>query len=309
MGLLDGLKSENPEKEFGAHLVQLVEMALADKILTSSEKSMLLGVAKQRGVDIKKFEKWVKTLMSERGVKELQDGNIPLKKYSEATKMTAELKSLIDMALADGYLSDEERAMILKEASKLGLNMQAFEAGLNAIFMTGNVKKVIDAKYPTEIVRRLVDTEDLPDGKVADIYEEIMVAYRPNTNRGKEGQIRKTTTKKKLRVVREKDTVAGVVDFLCSVDFTIVISALTVVQVFSPAVGGMAISLVTTLKKSVDSYKTSGNKNNPAQFFAAIGKEVPIEKCLETLPGVKSYLGGHGDKIVNCLVMAQKMIK
>ncbi|MDE6418854.1 MAG: hypothetical protein K2K49_06570, partial [Duncaniella sp.] len=30
-----------PDKEFGVHLVQLVEMALADAVLTSSERSML----------------------------------------------------------------------------------------------------------------------------------------------------------------------------------------------------------------------------------------------------------------------------
>ena len=123
MGLFDnikGLTSINHEKEFGTHLMQLTEMALADKILTTSERTMLRNLASARKVDMKRFDEYVNSLIEKRGIKQINDGNLPLKKYSTAIPMANDLKNLIDMALADGYLSDEERKMILQEAKKLG---------------------------------------------------------------------------------------------------------------------------------------------------------------------------------------------
>lgn len=162
-----------PEKEFGVQLVQLVEIALADKILTTSERAVLRDLALSKGVDLDRFEIYVDMLKEKRGVKEVNDGIIPLKKYNQPTRIASELKAMIDMALADGYLSDEERKIILNEAAKLGVNLPAFENGLNAIFMTGRIKTVIDSKYPTTITRRLVNSEDIEDGKVVETYPSL----------------------------------------------------------------------------------------------------------------------------------------
>ncbi|MDE6370513.1 MAG: TerB family tellurite resistance protein, partial [Duncaniella sp.] len=144
-----------PEKEFGVQIVQLVEIALSDGILTSSERSMLRELALAKGVDIDRFEAYVDSQKEKRGATECEDGVIPLKKYNQSTAISSELKTMVDMALADGYLSDEERKIILNEASKLGGNIAAFEAGLNAIFMSGDIKQLINEKYPTSVVKRL----------------------------------------------------------------------------------------------------------------------------------------------------------
>ncbi len=298
-----------PEKEFGVQLVQLVEIALADKILTTSERAILRELALSKGVDLDRFEAYVDMLKEKRGVKEVNDGIIPLKKYNQPTRIASELKAMIDMALADGYLSDEERKIILNEATKLGVNLPAFENGLNAIFMTGRIKTVIDSKYPTTITRRLVNSEDIEDGKVVETYEEITTAFRPNTNRGKENELVKTTTKKIVKITRKKEMIEDVINFLCSVDYSTVLTALSVVTVFSPVVGGAAVALVTTLKSSVDKFNRSGQKKEPKLFFDVVLSEVSVDKCVELLPGVQNYLGENGKRIVSGLMTAQKTYK
>lgn len=294
-----------PEKEFGVQLVQLVEVALADKILTTSERAVLRDLALTKGVDLERFEAYVDMLKEKRNVKEVDDGIIPLKKYNQPTAVAAELKAMIDMALADGYLSDEERKIILNEAAKLGVNLPAFENGLNAIFMTGRIKSIIDSKYPTTITKRFINSEDTADGKVVDTYEEITTVFRPNTNRGKENELIKTTTKKIIKVTRSKEMIEDVINFLCSVDYTMVLTALSVVTVFSPVVGGAAVALVSTLKGGVDKLNQSGQKKEPKLFFDVVFSEVS-DKCVELLPGVQNYLGENGGKIVSGLMTVQK---
>ncbi|MDE7461224.1 MAG: TerB family tellurite resistance protein [Paramuribaculum sp.] len=294
-----------PEKEFGVQLVQLVEVALADKILTTSERAVLRDIAISKGIDLDRFEAYVDMLKEKRGVKEVDDGIIPLKKYNQPTEVASELKTMIDMALADGYLSDEERKIILNEAAKLGVNLPVFENGLNAIFMTGRIKSVIDSKYPTTIIKRLVKSEDIADGKVVETYEEITTAFRPNTNRGKENELIKTTTKKIIKVTRKKEMIEDIIDFLCSVDYTMVLTALSVVTVFSPVVGGAAISLVSTLKGGVDRFNQSGQKKEPKLFFEVVFSEVS-DKGVALLPNVQNYLGENGGKLVSGLITAQK---
>ncbi len=295
-----------PDKEFGVHLVQLVEMALADAVLTSSERSMLRELALAKGVDIYRFEAYVDRLKEKRGVKEIEDGVIPLKKYNQPTAVTSTLKTMVDMALADGYLSDEERKLILNEASKFGVDLPAFEAGLNAMFMSGDIKKVIDEKFPTTIVKRLVSSEDKPDGKVVETYEEIRTEYRPNTNRGKEREVVKRSTKRIIKVTRDKEMIEDVIDFLCDVDYNLILSALTAVTVISPIAGGTAIALVSTLKGGVEKYKAAGFKRDPKKFCAVVMNEVSVESCLQVLPVAQKYLGDNGNRIINGLLMAHK---
>lgn len=295
-----------PEKEFGVQLVQLVEMALADAVLTSSERSMLRELALAKGVDIYRFEAYVDWLKEKRGVKEIEDGVIPLKKYNRPTAITSTLKTMVDMALADGYLSDEERKLILNEAAKLGVDLPTFEAGLNAMFMSGDIKKVIDEKFPTTIVKRLVGSEDMPNGKVQETYEEIRTEYRPNTNRGKEREVVKRSTKKIIKVTRDKEMIEDVIDFLCNVDYNLVLSALTAVTVISPIAGGTAIALVSTLKGGVEKYKDAGYKRDPKKFCAVVMSEVSVESCLQVLPVAQKYLGDNGNRIINGLLTAHK---
>lgn len=311
MGLFDnikGLTPIKPEKEFGTHLTQLTEMALADKILTSSERTMLRNFAAARKVDMKRFDEHVNSLIQKRGIKQVNDGNLPHKKYSTAIPMASDLKNLIDMALADGYLSDEERKMILQEAKKLGVNMQTFEAGLNAMFMTTEMKNIIDSKFPTTVSKRLVSSEEVAGGKIQDTYEEITLSCRPNTNRGKEGEILRTTTKQIIKVTREKDSMESVVDFLCTVDYPTVLCTLSVVSTFNPIIGGAVTILVTTLQRGVENYKKSEQKD-PKQFFKMVISEVPIEECVSALPFIQKYMGKHGAKIVSCLTTAQQLHK
>lgn len=298
-----------PEKEFGVQLVQLVEVALSDKILTTSERAALRELAIAKGVDLNKFEAYINAQKEKRGVKEIEDGFIPLKKYNQPTKVTDTLKFMIDIALADGYLSDEERKLILNEASKLGVNLTTFEAGLNAMFMTGNIKKIIDAKYPTTVTKRLISSVDTPDGKVCDTYEELTIVSRPNTNRGKENQIIRTTTKKTIKVTRPKELIEEVVSFLCNVDYTVVLTALGVMTVFMPVAGGIAVALVTGLRNGVDKYNNSGNNREPKAFFNALISEVSIDKCVEVLPLAQKYLGDNGNKIVSGLMTIHNTYK
>ncbi len=240
--------------------MQLVEIALAGKVLTTSEKAYLRELALARGVDIDKFETYINALKNKRGITEIEDGIIPLKKYNQPTQVSSGLKAMIDMALADGYLDDAERKIILNEAAKLGVNIPVFESGLNAIFMTGSIKTIIDSKYPTTITRRFVKSKDTPEGKVTDTYEEISTAFRPNTNRGKENELIKATTRKIIKVTRQKEMIEDVIEFLCGIDYTMVISALAVVSVFSPFVGKITTTIVTTLKEGVEKYNQTDKK-------------------------------------------------
>lgn len=298
-----------PEKVFGVQLVQLVEVALADKVLTTSERAVLREMALAKGVDIDRFDAYIDALKEHRGITEISDGIIPLKKYNQPTQVASELKAMIDLALADGYLDDAERKLILAEAAKLGVNLPAFEAGLNAIFMTGQIKTVIDSKYPTTITKRFIKSEDIGDGKVKDTYEEVTTAFRPNTNRGKENELIKTTSKRIITITRKKEMIEDVVEFLCTVDYTMVLSALAVVTVFSPLIGGTVTALVTALKGSVDKFNQSGAKREPKRFFEVVMSDVPLDKCVEVIPGVQKYLGDSGQKLVSGLLTAHQAYK
>lgn len=304
----DNIIPLQPEKEFGAQLMQLVDVALSDKILTTSERAMLHEIAITKNVNLDRFDAYLDMLKEKRGISEIVDGNVPLKKYNQPTGVAAELKTMIDMALADGYLSDEERGIILNEAAKLGVNIPAFEKGLNAIFMTGRIKEVINSKYPTTITKRLVKSEDIADGNVVETYEEITTTFRPNTNRGKTNEILKTTTKRIIKLTRKKETIEEVLDFLCKVDYNLVLSALSVVTIFNPAIGGIAIGLVTSLKGGVDKMNKTSQKKDLNLFIDVVFSSVS-EQCVEVLPQVQNYLGNNGDKIVSGIMTVHKAYK
>ncbi|MDE5749826.1 MAG: hypothetical protein K2H87_03555, partial [Duncaniella sp.] len=130
--------------------------------------------------------------------------------------------------------------------------------------------------------------------------------YRPNTNRGKEREVVKRSTKRIIKVTRDKEMIEDVIDFLCDVDYNLILSALTAVTVISPIAGGTAIALVSTLKGGVEKFKAAGFKRDPKKFCAVVMNEVSVESCLQVLPVAQKYLGDNGNKIINGLLMAHK---
>ncbi|MDE6371709.1 MAG: hypothetical protein K2K92_09515, partial [Duncaniella sp.] len=190
--------------------------------------------------------------------------------------------------------------------ANLGVTLAACAAGRNAIFMSGDIKQLINEKYPTSVVKRLVSSEDKPDGKVLETYEEIRTEFRPNTNRGKEKEIIKRTTKKIIKVTRDKEMIEDVIDFLCEVDYSLILTALTAVTVISPLVGGTAMALVSTLKGGVDKYNAAGYRRDPQKFFSVVMSEVSVESCLQVLPVAQKYLGENGNRIITGLLSAHK---
>lgn len=108
------------EKLYSKELEQLIDFALIDEVLTEDEKQFLFEKAKQENIDLKEFEAELQRRLDK----------IAAQKKTEVKLYSQELEQLIELALLDGVLTEQEKQVLFQKAESEGVNLEYFEAVL-----------------------------------------------------------------------------------------------------------------------------------------------------------------------------------
>ena len=121
---------KRPTEEGMKALDRLIDAALENFIITDGEKNVLLKKSKEIGLDQTEFELYLNDKILER-MKEKPEGTPkPEVKRPTEEDMKA-LDRLIDAALEDFILTDDERTVLLNKANEIGLGKDEFKLYLN----------------------------------------------------------------------------------------------------------------------------------------------------------------------------------
>ena len=121
---------KRPTEEGMKALDRLIDAALENFIITDGEKNVLLKKSKEIGLDQTEFELYLNDKILER-MKEKPEGTPkPEVKRPTEEDMKA-LDRLIDAALEDFILTDDERKVLLDKVNEIGFKQSEFELYLN----------------------------------------------------------------------------------------------------------------------------------------------------------------------------------
>lgn len=297
-------KEPSPNEKFGPLAVDMVNMALADGKLTKGEMTLLLNLAKENSIDTKEFGDYIEMECIRRGVERVNDVDIVKGIENGDNNGNSRFRMMMEMAISDGDVSKEERDLLVKEGAIIGFSEEDVDLMIKTILAPQippaprlKVVKPSDLQH----TKKLLKVENLPDGRVEEYWEyideELVPNDRPDAAPGTKLLIKKRKViKKTYKPGAVANPSSPVIDFIVTLDYDLIESAVSVVSIFFSPASLVLTPLVGALKSASYRYKTADPKNREQLFMIEIGKV----SFVAGLPFVKSYIK-NGDRIADAL--------
>ena len=315
MGIFDLMSKanndENAKLRLEKPLQSLVDMALCDNVLTDAECELLLSSAKEAGCNIDEFKKYLDAQIKERKINKTSSKKFIIRNTDNVAE--PKLKVMLDMAIADGVISDEERLILLTEAKSYGLNLSDFNKMLDLI-----TSKVIDATTinsgaPSKqiISKELISTTTTADGKIQEVWKEVSLEKRPDTRQGATPgaqitvKVSRTITITKSAAKTEVFSLSSAVDLLTTLDYDMILTGVNVASIFFPAAATIISPIIITLQKSANDYKASTAPNKQDLYLQMLFNNISFASVFANLPIVQKYIP-CSDKVIQCLDVISK---
>ncbi|MFD1628662.1 hypothetical protein [Pseudopedobacter beijingensis] len=120
--------SKESENLYSSQLEKLIEIAITDGELTEKEKQVLFKRAEAEGIDLDEFEMVLEARIPN---KKPTKNNVQLLKENKELNRN-QLDKLIELALADGIVTEQEKQVLIKKATELGIEQDELEVILEA---------------------------------------------------------------------------------------------------------------------------------------------------------------------------------
>lgn len=299
-------KEPTPTEKFGPMLVQMAEMAFSDGQLTDSELDILKNMAIDNGIDCSEYLKYIEDEAEKRKVRIVKDNKPKVKiENKDNIKGNNKFRSLIELAIADGEVSSEERAILIKEGKLLGFSEEDVDKIIE-ILLSPQLPPApkLPVVNPNDLkhLKRLIKVQNLPDGTVEEYWEHIDEELVPNTKPdAKPGAM---LLIKKKYVIRKRfkrgaqssgQQSSSVIEFLSSIDYEPIEKVVNTVSIFYAPVSVLN-PVVSVLKSASISYRKANPENRDRVFLMAIGNV----SMVAALPLFKKYVK-NGDQIADGL--------
>lgn len=300
-------KEPSPIEKFGPFMVQMTEMAFSDGQLTDSECEVLKNMAIDNGIDVSEYIEYIENEAKRRNVKIIKDNKTKIKfDGNENRKGNNKFRSLIELAISDGDVSSEERAILVKEGKLLGFTEEEIDQIIK-ILLSPQLPPApqLPVINPNDLkhLKKLIKVQTLPDGTVEEYWEHLDEELVPNTKPdAKPGTMLLIKKKYVIRKRFKKGTQSSsqqsstVIEFLSSIDYEIVENVVNVVSIFCGPVSMILNPVVSVLKNASISYKQAKPENRDRVFLLALGNV----SMVAALPLLKKYVK-NGDKIADGL--------
>lgn len=300
-------KEPSPIEKFGPLMVQMIEMVFSDGQLTDNELVVLKNMALENGIDVSEYLKYIENEAKKRNVKIIKDNKPKIKiDGNEIIKGNNKFRSLIELAIADGEVSSEERAILVKEGKLLGFSEEDVDQIIKILLapqLPQAPKLPVINQNDLKHLKKLIKVQNFPDGTVEEYWEhldeELVPNNKPDAKPGTMLLIRKKYTVRKRFKKGEKSSVqqsSSVIEFLTSIDYEIVEKAVSVVSIFYAPASMILNPVVSILKNASISYKQASPENRDKIFLFEIGNL----SMVSALPLLKKYVK-NGDKIADGL--------
>ena len=299
-------KEVSTVEKFGNLLIQMVDLALSDNKLTSDEIKVLVNTAAKQGVNIDEFTNYIDNQCKIKNVERVSDQvKAEIKRDVIQNSIAGDtFKGLMELAIADGEVSKEERNLLIEEGSKLGLSIEDVDLMIKTILAPAVPPapkfRTID---PTDLqhTKKLVKVDHTPDGYVEEFWEyedeELIPNNKPGATPGTMLLVkRKKTIRRRYKQNSNKSETSSVIAFLASVDYNMVSNVVSIISTFYAPVGMILTPVITILGNASECYKKSSIEERDQKFLMEIGKI----SLVGVLPLIKKYVK-NGDKIADGL--------
>ena len=312
MGLFDVLNKSvvsngvSPQFQIEKPLQNLVDMALCDTVLTDAEYELLLSSAKDAGCNIDEFRKYIDAQITEKKVKKVASKKFVIQ-HTENVSATR-LKTMLDMAIADGVISDEERLILLSEAKSHGFNLSDFSKMLDIIASQAVEQTETNSNSNNRrlVSKEMISSTTTVDGNIQEVWKEVYHEKRTDTRPGATPgaqitvRVTKTITITKSNVQCKDFNIDMAVDLLTTLDYNMIMTGVGVAAIFFPTVAAIISPIILVLQKASEDYNKSTAPNKRDLYVRMILQNLSITDIIKNFPIVQKYVP-HSDKIVQCI--------
>lgn len=292
-------------------LLNLVDMALCDSVLTDAEYELLISSAKDAGCNIDEFRKYIDAQIAEKKVKKVASKKFVVKQTENVA--VAKLKTMLDVAIADGVISDEERLILLCEAKSHGFNLSDFSKMLD-IIASQAVEQAESKSNPNGrhlVSKEMISSTTTANGAIQEVWKEVYHEKRADTRPGAAPgaqitvRVTKTITITKSIVQSKTFNIDMAVDLLTTLDYNMIMTGVGVAAIFFPTVAAIISPFIVILQKAAEDYNKSTAPNKRDLYVRMILQSISITDIIKNLPIVQKYVP-HSDKIVQCIDVISK---
>ena len=292
-------------------LLNLVDMALCDSVLTDAEYELLISSAKDAGCNIDEFRKYIDAQIAEKKVKKVASKKFVVKQTENVA--VTKLKTMLDVAIADGVISDEERLILLCEAKSHGFNLSDFSKMLD-IIASQAVEQAESKSNPNGrhlVSKEMISSTTTANGAIQEVWKEVYHEKRADTRPGAAPgaqitvRVTKTITITKSIVQSKTFNIDMAIDLLTTLDYNMIMTGVGVAAIFFPTVAAIISPFIVILQKAAEDYNKSTAPNKRDLYVRMILQSISITDIIKNLPIVQKYVP-HSDKIVQCIDVISK---
>ena len=316
MGLFDVINKNvtngvAPQFQLEKPLLNLVDMALCDSVLTDAEYELLISSAKDAGCNIDEFCKYIDAQIAEKKVKKVASKKFVVKQTENVA--VAKLKTMLDVAIADGVISDEERLILMCEAKSHGFNLSDFSKMLD-IIASQAVEQAESKSNPNGrhlVSKEMISSTTTANGAIQEVWKEVYHEKRADTRPGAAPgaqitvRVTKTITITKSIVQSKTFNIDMAIDLLTTLDYNMIMTGVGVAAIFFPTVAAIISPFIVILQKAAEDYNKSTAPNKRDLYVRMILQSISITDIIKNLPIVQKYVP-HSDKIVQCIDVISK---
>lgn len=316
MGLFDVINKNvtngvAPQFQLEKPLLNLVDMALCDSVLTDAEYELLISSAKDAGCNIDEFRKYIDAQIAEKKVKKVASKKFVVKQTENVA--VTKLKTMLDVAIADGVISDEERLILMCEAKSHGFNLSDFSKMLD-IIASQVVEQAESKSNPNGrhlVSKEMISSTTTANGAIQEVWKEVYHEKRADTRPGAAPgaqitvRVTKTITITKSIVQSKTFNIDMAIDLLTTLDYNMIMTGVGVAAIFFPTVAAIISPFIVILQKAAEDYNKSTAPNKRDLYVRMILQSISITDIIKNLPIVQKYVP-HSDKIAQCIDVISK---
>ena len=316
MGLFDVINKNvtngvAPQFQLEKPLLNLVDMALCDSVLTDAEYELLISSAKDAGCNIDEFRKYIDAQIAEKKVKKVASKKFVVKQTENVA--VTKLKTMLDVAIADRVISDEERLILMCEAKSHGFNLSDFSKMLD-ILASQAVEQAESKSNPNGrhlVSKEMISSTTTANGAIQEVWKEVYHEKRADTRPGAAPgaqitvRVTKTITITKSIVQSKTFNIDMAIDLLTTLDYNMIMTGVGVAAIFFPTVAAIISPFIVILQKAAEDYNKSTAPNKRDLYVRMILQSISITDIIKNLPIVQKYVP-HSDKIVQCIDVISK---
>ena len=292
-------------------LLNLVDMALCDSVLTDAEYELLISSAKDAGCNIDEFRKYIDAQIAEKKVKKVASKKFVVKQTENVA--VTKLKTMLDVAIADGVISDEERLILMCEAKSHGFNLSDFSKMLD-ILASQAVEQAESKSNPNGrhlVSKEMISSTTTANGAIQEVWKEVYHEKRADTRPGAAPgaqitvRVTKPITITKSIVQSKTFNIDMAIDLLTTLDYNMIMTGVGVAAIFFPTVAAIISPFIVILQKAAEDYNKLTAPNKRDLYVRMILQSISITDIIKNLPIVQKYVP-HSDKIAQCIDVISK---